>query len=757
MGPGPQGHVARRRGGLGPGYDVWFAPGDGLAGSCGCPDFAKASLGLCKHLLAAAQAHGVASMGARALRWDPVRPLRGADDALARLWCASPVGFAPADAGLFQRDGRLDAEELGARRRATVERLREACRGAPLLAEPAVVRLLDDEAGRLEHGMRVGEGELDALLAGMARPLFPYQREGVTRFLRAGRLLLADDMGLGKTAQAIAACHALVGAGVVSRVLIVTPAPLKPQWTREWRLFTPLPITPVDGRPAERAAQYSEPGTQVLLVNYEQLLRDLPAAQRFAPELVILDEAQRIKNWQTRTAAAVKQLAPAWRLVLTGTPMENRLDELASIMEWVDERALEPRWRLGSWHALRHDGRRAIVGARNLDTLRARLAPSMVRRVRAEVLSQLPPRRDVVLPVLLGPEQLRVHMVLESKVRKLLRPVQKRPLTREELLQLMQLLARQRMVCNAVALRNFDEAWPVLRAQLPAEAVIAMHSGKLLDLRERLVELTAGQGLKVVVFSQWRRMLQLAQHACGDVLAAAGVRAVFFTGQEAQKRRQENLVAFHDDPETRVLFATDAGGVGLNLQRAASCCINLELPWNPAVLEQRVGRVYRMGQERPVEIYNYVAVGGIEERISRLVGDKQALFSGLFDEHESQVAFEGEGSFLTRMNEVLRSASELEEEVEDAVVRRPPLGAMPGMLAPVAPPPRLPRVPALPVAPGRSHMVVPPAAAAAPVLSATEIAALVEAISQLDARPALGKLLRDVAAAIEGTARGLAN
>jgi SNF2 family DNA or RNA helicase len=175
---------------------------------------------------------------------------------------------------------------------------------------------------------------LTRLLRGFKPKLYLYQREGVLKLLRAGRLLLADDMGLGKTAQAIASCHALIRGGHVKRALIVVPASLKPQWLREWKSFTDVDITLVEGTADARAELYRRGDKGVLLVNYEQLLRDLPSVLAYAPELVVLDEAQRIKNWETRTAAVVKQLTPALRVVLTGTPMENRLDELASIMEW---------------------------------------------------------------------------------------------------------------------------------------------------------------------------------------------------------------------------------------------------------------------------------------------------------------------------------------------------------------------------------------------------------------------------------------
>jgi SNF2 family DNA or RNA helicase len=139
-------------------------------------------------------------------------------------------------------------------------------------------------------------------------------------------------------------------------------------------------------------------------------------------------------------------------------------------------------------------------------------------------------------------------------------------------------------------------------------------------------------------------ILRLAHWATRDVLARDRVRAAFFIGEESQKRRTQNIVEFHDDPACRVLFATDAGGVSLNLQRAASACINIELLWNPAVFKQRIGRIYRLGQNRPIDVHKLVSEPGIESRISDLVGTKQAFFTGLFDGTTDEVAFEG--SFL---------------------------------------------------------------------------------------------------------------
>jgi len=180
---------------------------------------------------------------------------------------------------------------------------------------------------------------------------------------------------------------------------------------------------------------------------------------------------------------------------------------------------------------------------------------------------------------------------------------------------------------------------------------------KLLELRQLVRQVVIDQGRKIVIFSQWRRMLHLAHWAVTDILAERKLRAGFFTGAEKQRRRTQNIVEFHDDPAFSILFASDAGGVGLNLQRAANCVINLELPWNPAVLEQRIGRIYRLGQKQPIDVYNLVCEQGIESRIADLVGNKQAFFKGLFDGDSDTVKFDQSGSFLSRVRKLYDPAT----------------------------------------------------------------------------------------------------
>ncbi|MEE9384589.1 MAG: helicase-related protein [Nannocystaceae bacterium] len=190
--------------------------------------------------------------------------------------------------------------------------------------------------------------------------------------------------------------------------------------------------------------------------------------------------------------------------------------------------------------------------------------------------------------------------------------------------------------------------WPSLEHRKPDDATLAsLCMPKLARLREIVESVAVDQGRKIVIFSQWRRALTLAHWAIADLLDAAGKRARFFTGKESRKRRTQNVIDFHDDPDLAILLRTDAGGVGLNLQRAASCCVNFEIPWNPAVLEQRVGRIHRLGQSRPIDVYNLMSVASIEARIANAVSNKQALFTGLFDGDSQEIMFEGSASFLS--------------------------------------------------------------------------------------------------------------
>jgi superfamily II DNA or RNA helicase len=453
-------------------------------------------------------------------------------------------------------------------------------------------------------------------------PLYPYQVRGALFAAHRGRCILGDDMGLGKTVQTMAAVEILSRERGVERVLVVAPASVKYQWETEVRKFAGRPVQVIEGSAAQRRAQYKEP-TFYRLINYEIAVKDVDELNAWQPDLIVLDEAQRIKNWASKTSRAVKKLRSRYAVVLTGTPLENKLGELHSIVQFVDDRRLGPAFQFLHDHVLMDESGR-VVGYRNLDKIREKLAPILLRRTRAEVLAQLPARTDTTVYVEMAEAQRGPYAEHQQTLARLLA---KKYLTEVDRRRILACLANLRMLCDSTYL--LDRATNV--------------SPKLEELAELLRQLLGAMPHKVVVFSQWEQMLRLA----AEVVESLKVGSVMLHGAVPGKERRGLLEKFRDEEECRVFLSTDAGGTGLNLQ-AADTVINLEVPWNPAVLEQRVARVHRMGQHRPVQVFNLVTRDSIEERVLRALQSKQTLFDGVFSGTTDEVLFDtlGQKAFL---------------------------------------------------------------------------------------------------------------
>lgn len=291
----------------------------------------------------------------------------------------------------------------------------------------------------------------NGLLPGIKARLFPYQTEGVAFLASRGRALLADDMGLGKTLQAITAASWLADNAGVRRVLVVCPASLKQQWAREIEKFTQHSVQIVQG-PAESRSVHYRADALFFVVNYELIMRDLSVInETLKPDLVILDEAQRIKNWRTKIASSVKLIPSRYVFVLSGTPLENRLEDLYSLLQVVDARVLGPLWRcLLDFHVT--DERGKVIGYRNLSELRRRIAPVMLRRNRSLVSDQLPDRTEVRLDIPMTQAQIELHDSALSNAGRLATIAKQRPLTPSEQNRLMAALQQARMACNAAGL-----------------------------------------------------------------------------------------------------------------------------------------------------------------------------------------------------------------------------------------------------------------------------------------------------------------
>ena len=453
---------------------------------------------------------------------------------------------------------------------------------------------------------------------GLGITLRPYQHTGLAwlQHLRRHQLagILADDMGLGKTAQALAHLLLEQQAGRLADrpALVVAPASLLFNWQAEAARVAPaLRLLTLDG--PQRAKQIARMAAHdVVLTSYPLLWRDAMALQRQPWHLVVLDEAQMVKNAGSRTATAARRLNARHRLCLTGTPMENHLGEL-----WAQFHFLLPGY-LGDARSFQRDWRTPIE--KNGETARARLLaarvrPFILRRHKADVATELPPLTEQVHRVaLLGAQRTlyeSVRLAADERVRRLLADT---PL-KATLITVLDALLKLRQVCNDP--RLLDE-----RVAIGPAGDLGT-SAKLAWLHATLPSLV-GEGRRVLVFSQFTRMLALVAME----LKALGLPFEQLTGDTPTARRGAVVARFQTGAVPVFLVSLKAGGVGLNLT-AADTVVHLDPWWNPAVEQQASARAHRIGQTRPVMVYRLVAAGSIEERLLALQARKAALADGV--------------------------------------------------------------------------------------------------------------------------------
>jgi len=584
-----------------------WEPGDSY---CTCPDFRKNTVGVCKHVFTVQ--NRVKRRFPKSVRRRPFRPngiavhlLYGKEVELRLLLpkrldvqverIVEPLrGRAIGDvSGLVRAIGEL--EKLGHRVTVYPDAAEYVDQKLFLRrVESTVAEIRKDPEG---HPLRTELLKVD---------LLPYQLDGIAFAVGAGRAILADDMGLGKTIQGIGVAELLRDQAGIGRVLVVCPATLKSQWLNEIRRFCDRDCQLVLGKAAERARQYDSGGF-FTVCNYEQVLRDILAIEQVEWDLIILDEGQRIKNWEAKTSRVIKGLRSRFALVLSGTPLENRLDELYSVVEFIDDRRLGPAFRFFNRHRV-VDEKGHVLGYKDLSTLRERLGPILLRRTRSSVMRELPPRSTEVVRIAPTDEQVELHgaylRVVSSIVRK--------PFINEmDLLRLRKALLMCRMTADSTFL--VDKKAPG-------------YSSKLETLDDLLGSLSAEEDRKIVLFSEWTTMLDLSE----GLIKKHGMNYVRLDGSVPQKERQPIVRRFQVDRDCRLFVTTNAGATGLNLQ-AADTVVNVDLPWNPAVLEQRIARAHRMGQKRPVQVFVLVTEGTLEESLLTTLSAKHELAMAALD------------------------------------------------------------------------------------------------------------------------------
>jgi SNF2 family DNA or RNA helicase len=412
---------------------------------------------------------------------------------------------------------------------------------------------------------------------------FSYQFEGVAFLYARCSAILADEMGLGKTMQAITAIRLLLHSGEFSRVLVVCPKPLVTNWQREFHQWAPeVPVTVIEGDRAKRHWQWQLANCPVRIANYELLHRDralLDRGTRF--DLVVLDESQRIKNRSSTTSQIVRSIPRSRSWALTGTPVENSPDDLVGIFEFLSPGFLTPNLKP------RRMGK--LVG------------DYILRRTKDRVLTELPPKMFRDADVTLTPEQRDTYRLAEDEgVLKLTKMGDAATIQH-----VFELVLRLKQICN------FD---PATGASSKLERLSA-------DLDE-----VAASGQKAIVFSQWVGTLDALKRRL------ARFRPLSYDGRVPSKKRDEVIQQFKDDcRRSLLLISYGAGGVGLNLQFAQYVFL-FDRWWNPAVEDQAINRVHRIGASGPVTVTRFLAVATIEERIDQILEEKREIFDTIFSD-----------------------------------------------------------------------------------------------------------------------------
>jgi SNF2 family DNA or RNA helicase len=415
---------------------------------------------------------------------------------------------------------------------------------------------------------------------------YPYQMEGIAFLMPRHAAILADEMGLGKTVQTILALRLMFHMALIRNALLVCPKPLVNNWMRELRTWAAdLPFEVIAGDASARRFGWCGSKCPLKLVNYELLTRDaeLAADDDVRFDVVVLDEAQRIKNRESKTSQVVRTLHRDRSWALTGTPIENSTEDLVNLFAFIDEGRIPPE-----------------TPAKRLSAL---IGDSILRRVKEDVMKDMPPKtiRDVTLE--LTPAQKDAYELAEKEGVVHLNELGDTITVQH----VFELVMRLKQICN------FDPR--------------TGQSAKLEQLVADVAEVAASDR-KAIIFSQWVEPLERIAEALGDF------GPLQFHGRIASAERQRVLDRFKQDPDTHVILMTYAtGSVGLNLQ-FANYVFLFDRWWNPAVEDQAINRAHRIGQKAPVFVTRFVTQDTIECRIAEVLERKRELFNELVAQNE---------------------------------------------------------------------------------------------------------------------------
>jgi SNF2 family DNA or RNA helicase len=444
-----------------------------------------------------------------------------------------------------------------------------------------------------------------------------YQKEGVHWLERLKRMylngILADDMGLGKTLQAIAVITQQKEEDENSKSLVICPTSLLHNWKEEFYKFnSKLKILIVDGIPNQRKKLIGKiDDFDVVITSYTLMQKDIDLYREIHFKYAVLDEAQHIKNRGTRNAKSVKMVKAAHRLILTGTPIENSLDELWSLFDFLMPGFLSSYDRFVEKY-VRVTGDTYL---KNMGYLKRKVAPFILRRMKTDVLKELPPVSELTYHCKLSDNQLELYRsYAKSAKEELFKLVEKEGFERVQIHVLATLTRLKQICCH-----------PAIFAKEKAESGDSAKYEMLLELLQTLVE----GGHKTVIFSQYTKMLQIMR----EDFEQRGIRFSYLDG--STKNRLQIVNEFNENRDIPVfLISLKAGGTGLNIT-GADTVIHYDMWWNPAVENQATDRVHRIGQEKLVSCYKLITLNSIEEKILELQKRKKGLVKKVISDDEA--------------------------------------------------------------------------------------------------------------------------
>lgn len=442
-------------------------------------------------------------------------------------------------------------------------------------------------------------------------PLYEFQKIGAL-FLEYNKAsLLGDEPGLGKTLQTIAALQTKC-----KRVLVVCPASLKYNWQEEIFKWSGLDSSVIDGKASSRAEQWSFSSFKHTIANYELIWRDWDLVKEIQWDAIVCDEAQKISNPETKITKAIKGLSKLWpeakRIALTGTPVSNTPVDIWSIVDWLVPRYLGHYGHFRNEYCVVDDESGRVVGYRHLERLNTLLDPIMLRRRKEEVLHDFPKKTLQNIRFALSSEEEKIYAGVLKFVTEEIRPYLSGIDTRSLNLIPVKMLRLKQVTGHPALLGEKFEG----------------DSSKLSLLKELLEPIVAA-GHKAIIFTQFAEMAKILRES----LSECGYDPLIISGEVSSEDRQKRVNLFQENQSHKVIIMTEAGGQGLNLQ-AASYVFHYDSPWSIAKLEQREGRAHRIGQEKPVTVYNLIARNTIDEYVLKVLARKNKLSLDILGDEE---------------------------------------------------------------------------------------------------------------------------